>query len=202
MKFLIAYNNDESDDVCMFFRFCGEEMEFNLVERSLDSVVLNPPLLTNANLLSYLPVCQVCFIANHGDSKSIAGSDGDVVSIDTDNSAFSGKLLYAVSCACAKELKNSLVRDGLRSFWGYDRELKVWSGYGQFGQCCMEGIKSLMDGMTVGEAKDAMIAQYNQGISELEAQFPNDLYLAASLLDNREALVVYGEENLRLTDLE
>lgn len=34
------------------------------------------------------------------------------------------------------------------------------------------------------------------------AQYPDDKYLAAALLDNREALVVYGEDDLKLSDLE
>ena len=140
-------------------------------------------------------------MANHGDTKSIAGNNGDIVSVDTDNSLFSGKLLYAVSCSCGKELKDSLVADGLRSFWGYDNELKVWYGYPQYALSCMAGMKSLMDGKTVKEARAAMIAQFNNGIAELETQYPDNPILAADLLDDREALVVYGEDDLTLADL-
>ena len=202
MKFLIAYNNDTSEEAGGHFSFCGEEMEIDMEERGLDYVVLTPPFLTNTQLLQNLSTCQVCFVANHGDSRSIAGDKGDIVSVDTDNSLFSGKMLYAVSCLCAKQLKDSLVEDGLRSFWGYDNKLKVWYGYPQYARSCMAGIKSLIDGKTVKEAKDEMISQYNTGISELEEQYPNDPQLAAALLDNREALVVYGEDDLTLNDLE
>lgn len=201
MKFLIAYNNDTSAEAGGHFSFCGEEMEIDMLDQGLDYVVLTPPFLTNAQLLQNLPTCQVCFVANHGDSKSIAGDNGDIVSVDTDNSLFSGKLLYAVSCLCAKELKDRLVEDGLRSFWGYDNKLKVWYGYPQYARSCMAGIKSLIDGKTIKDAKDEMISQYNTGISELEEQYPNAPYLAAALLDNREALVVYGDDDLKLADL-
>lgn len=201
MKFLIAYNNDTSDAAGGHFAFCGEEIEIETEERKIEKCILTPPLLTNKHLLQNLPVCQVCFIANHGDTKSIAGNKGDIVSVDTDNSLFSGKLLYAVSCSCAKELKDSLVADGLRSFWGYDDELKVWYGYPQYALSCMAGMKSLMDGKTVKEAKTAMLAQFNNGIMELETQYPDNPILAADLLDDREALVVYGEDDLTLADL-
>lgn len=201
MRFLIAYNNDTSDAAGGHFAFCGEEMEIETEERKIEKCILTPPLLTNKHLLQNLSVCQVCFIANHGDIKSIAGNNEDIVSVDTDNSLFSGKLLYAVSCSCAKELKDSLVADGLRSFWGYDNELKVWYGYPQYAQGCMAGMMSLMDGKTVKEAKAAMLAQFNNGIEELETQYPDNPILAADLLDDREALVVYGEDDLTLADL-
>lgn len=202
MKFLIAYNNDESDKAGGYFSFCGEEMKIAMLEHSFESIVLTPPYLTNMQLLQSLPECHICFIANHGDARSIAGNNGDMVSVDTNNTLFSGKLLYAVSCTCAKELKDSLVADGLRSFWGYDNKLSIWYGYPQYARSCMAGIKSLMDGKNIKEARDEMIAQYNHDIEELEEQYPNDTYLAAALLDNREALVVFGKDDLKLSDLE
>jgi hypothetical protein len=201
MNFLIVYNNDSSDAAGGFFAFCGEEMELEAEERGLDHIVMNPPNMCNQQLLQHLPTCQVCFIANHGDAKSIAGSDGDIVSINTNNTQFSGKLLYAVSCSCAKELKNSLIKVGLQSFWGYDNELKLWYGYPQYARSCMAGIKSLMDGKNIREAKADMLEQYNNDIAELEAQYPENPILSALLLDNREALVICGDDELKLTDL-
>ena len=58
-----------------------------------------------------------------------------------------------------------------------------------------------MDGKTVREAKEDMIQQFNNDIAELESRYPDKPLLAAVLLDNREALVVYGEDNLSLKDL-
>lgn len=201
MKFLIAYNNDSGDNVSTHFVFCGEEMQSEMEARGYDNIILTSPSLTNALLLQHISSCQVCFIANHGDAKSIAGNKGDIVSVSTNNTAFAGKMLYAVSCNCGKELKDSLISDGLLSFWGYDNEFKVWIGYPQYANSCMAGIKSLMEGKTVKEAKADMIQQYNDGITELETQYPNNPILAADLLDDREALVVFGEDNLRLADL-
>ena len=151
--------------------------------------------------LQHLFDCQVCVIANHGDARSIDGDNGDLVSVDTNNKAFFGKLLYAISCTCAKELKDSLVSEGLRSFWGYDNELNVWYGYPQYARSALAGIKSLMDGNSIKEAKEHMLTQYNKDIAELEAQYPDHPELAAALLDNREALVVYGDDDLTLSDL-
>lgn len=202
MKFLIAYNNDTEDKAGGHFAFCGEEMEMAMEENGFESIVLTPPSLTNMLLLQHLPECHICFIANHGDARSIAGNNGDIVSVETNNTCFSGKLLYAVSCTCAKVLKDSLVSDGLRSFWGYDNKLNIWYGYPQYAQSCMAGMKSLIGGKTLKEAREEMISQYNHDISELEELYPNDTYLAAALLDNREALVVYGEDELKLSDLE
>lgn len=202
MRFLIAYNNDTSDSAGGHFSFCGEEMEMAMEEYGFPSIVLTPPNLTNAHLLQSLPECHICFIANHGDARSIAGNNGDIVSVDTNNTLFFGKLLYAISCTCARKLKESLVADGLRSFWGYDNKLSVWYGYPQYARSCMAGMKSLMNGKSIKEAREEMITQYNHDIVELEELYPDDTYLAAALLDNREALVVFGEDDLKLSDLE
>ena len=201
MKFLIAYNNGKTDNANTHFAFCGEEMQLEMETRGHEYVVLTPPLLTNLNLLQHLSACQVCFIANHGDTRSIAGDKGDIVSTTTNNSPFAGKLLYAVSCSCGKNLKDCLVEEGLLSFWGYNKDFKVFIGYPQYAKSCMAGIKSLMDGKTVREAKEDMIQQFNNDIAELESRYPDKPMLAAVLLDNREALVVYGEDNLSLKDL-
>lgn len=201
MRFLIAYNDDASDDACVFFKFCGEEMIFDTGDCGYESIVFTPPFLTNSILLQNITECQVCFIANHGDTKSIDGCSGDIVSVNTNNKLFAGKLLYVVSCSCAKELKDKLVSDGLLSFWGYDNELKVWNGYPQYGRCCMSGMKNLLDGKNIKEAKEAMLVQFDNDIIELEEQYPDNPILAADLLDDREALVVYGEDELKLSDL-
>ena len=201
MKFLIAYNDDPEDSAGGHFAFCGEEVLIETEDRHIPSVVLTPPSLTNAFLVQHLSDCQVCVIANHGDARSIDGNNGDLVSVDTNNKVFSGKLLYAISCTCAKELKDSLLSEGLRSFWGYDNKLHVWYGYPQYARSALAGIKSLMDGNKVKEAREQMLAQYNTDIAELEDQFPDHPELAAALLDNREALVIYGDDDLTLSDL-
>ena len=59
-----------------------------------------------------------------------------------------------------------------------------------------------MAGDKVKDAKEHMLAQYNADIAELEEQYPDHPELAAALLDNREALVVYGDDNLKLSDLQ
>ena len=192
MKFLIAYNNAGEDAAGGHFAFCGEEVLLETEVRHIQSAVLTPPSLMNTLLVQHLSGCQVCVIANHGDAKSIDGYNGDLVSVDTNNEAFSGKLLYAISCACAKELKDSLVSEGLRSFWGYDNKLHVWYGFPQYARSALAGIKSLMAGNKVKDAKEQMLSQYNTDIAELEELYPNRPELAAALLDNREALVIYG----------
>ena len=201
MKFLIAYNDNTEDLAGGFFAYCGEEIIEETENHHIDSVVLTSPSLTNTLLVQHLSDCQVCVIANHGDARSIDGDNENIVSVDTNNRVFFGKLLYAISCTCAQELKDSLASEGLRSFWGYDNELHIWYGYPQYARCALAGIKSLMAGNKVKDAKEQVIAQYNADIAELEEQYPDHPELAAALLDNREALVIFGDDELKLSDL-
>ncbi len=201
MKILIAYNDNTDDSAGGFFACCGEEILEETENRHIDSTVLTPPFLTNTLLVRHLYDCNVCVIANHGDARSIDGDNGDLVSVDTNNRAFFGKLLYAISCTCAQKLKDRLASEGLRSFWGYDHELHVWYGYPQYARSALAGIKSLMAGDKVKDAKEHMLAQYNADITELEELYPDRPELAAALLDNREALVIYGDDELKFSDL-
>ena len=41
----------------------------------------------------------------------------------------------------------------------------------------------------------------HEKIAELEEQYPDHPELAAALLDNREALVIFGDDELKLSDL-
>ena len=85
----------------------------------------------------------------------------------------------------------------LQSFWGYDNELKLWFGYSQFAHSCMAGIKSLMDGKTRREAKANMLNHQNNDIAEHETRYAEPP-LSDMLLDNREVLVICGEDQLKL----
>lgn len=54
---------------------------------------------------------------------------------------------------------------------------------------------------SIKEAKADMLTQFNADIEELETHYPDNPILSATLLDNREALVICGDDDLRLTDL-
>lgn len=113
-----------------------------------------------------------CVIAAHGDERSIANEKNkDIVSTDTDNSIYNNKLLYAISCSCAKQLKGSLMENGLKSFWGYQNKLNFWPGYPIYVKCAVSGMVSLIEGKTIKEAKEDMLAQYDSSIVELSADY-------------------------------
>ncbi len=201
MGMLIAYNDAPTEELSGFFEFCAEEIDNTCQINNIITTLLTPPQLRYASLASILENHTVCVIAAHGDERSIANEiNEDIVSIGTDNRIFRRKLLYAISCSCAKELKNNLEENGLASFWGYSKKFNVWSGYVQYAQCAISGILSLIEGKTIKEAREIMLSEYDSAIAELASTESNP-FVAANLLDNKESLVITGDENLTLKDL-
>lgn len=201
MKIIIAYNNDQQDLLSGFFESCAEEIESACRLMQVETTCLTPPHLDYPSVAAILNDHSACVIAAHGDEKSIANEKNkDIVSMDTDNGIFNNKLLYAISCSCAKQLKGCLIENGLKSFWGYQNELNFWPGYPIYVKCAVSGMVRLIEGKTIKEAKENMLAQYDSSIGELTAMGTDPL-VAAYLLDNKESLVVTGEDNLTLDDL-
>lgn len=201
MKILIAYNNDQWDQLSGFFESCAEEIESVCKTKQIKTTCLTPPHLDYSSIAEILNDFPACVIAAHGDERSIANEKNkDIVSTDTDNSIYNNKLLYAISCSCAKQLKGSLMENGLKSFWGYQNKLNFWSGYPSYVKCAVSGMVSLIEGKTIKEAKEDMLAQYDSSIVELSAT-ETDPLVAAYLLDNKESLVITGDDNLTIDDL-
>jgi hypothetical protein len=63
----------------------------------------------------------------------------------------------------------------------------------------MAGLKSFLNGDTLGIAKEKMIAAYNNQIALLDK---TDKMAAVDLLHNRESLVFEGDDNLLFSDLQ
>ena len=112
MRLLIAYNNDSTDNGSTHFSFCGEEMEIEAEMRQIEKVVLTPPDMTYTHLMEHLPTCQVCFIASHGDTKSIANEKNEDVALfkkhAIDYIQASEQRLQDAWCSMKDELKSKI----------------------------------------------------------------------------------------------
>ena len=196
-KVIAGCCNDANIPLHDFFDFCADVIVDECQERGVSVEKVSSPNLTYNNVISKVPSAEMSCIAAHGDDKSIGNErKQDVISTSTNNGAFRGKVMYAIACSCAKELKANLFDNGLSAFFGYNDDLVIQEGYGEFGQCAVEGALSLIRGNNLQQAKADMIKKYQDCIDALDSDSPE---ISPFLNDNLEHLVIEGPDNLTLS---
>ena len=199
-KVLIAYNNDSETVLHDFFESCADEAKQICFDNDIEYSSVCPPDFNEQNVISVMPEQHLCFLASHGDADGIYNEKEEpVVSICTTNYNFNGKGFYSVACSCAQNLYPHINAMGARLFVGYKDILRVKGELGPFVNSAMAGLKSFLAGDSAKEAKDKMLAEYDNQIASLEG---TNHWAAKFLVHNKEALVFNGEETLTFLDLQ
>lgn len=198
-KVLIAFNNDVSEENRQFFEAYATDVRNYCYANRHDVEILCPPNLTEDNFMRLAGNCVVCYVASHGTTDSVVNEKWDpFVSIRTTNYNLAGKCFFAVSCNCAGELRAELLRIGLKLFVGYRNEYTDYIGSDEFQICANSGLKFFINGCTVAEMRKHMEAEYDKYFDILNQR---SAIMADALLDNKEALVIDGEDALTINDL-
>jgi hypothetical protein len=193
---LIACNNADSVDLHNFLQSCADLARQQCVDFNHNYSFVEPPHLTEQEVISPMPYHQICLIAAHGDADGVYNENHeDVVTTRTINYNFEGKGFYSVSCLCAQNLRIELMRIGLKLFVGYNIPFCVGDDEDLFCECALEGFKSILNGNSKKVAHKAMLDKYDEVIKT--ASFEDKI----KLLRNKEHLVFDGEDNLLLSDL-
>lgn len=190
---LIAYNNMPGVGLYDFFENCSDNLKQKCIETHHKYSSLTPPSLVNDLIRPMVVTHDVCYIAAHGDSDGIVNENEDYfVSVNTINYDFQEKIVYSVSCKAGQNLKENMIRMGVKLFVGYNDDLIIGTSEDIFVKCANSGINSILDGNEFGIAKEHMINTYNDAIDN--ATFIDGLYL----LNNREHLVFEGDMNAKI----
>ena len=185
---LIACNNVPGVILYDFFENCSDSLKQKCIDTNHQYTSLTPPNLVNDMIRQMVPNHDICYIATHGDTNGVINDNGDYfLSINTINYDFRNKILYSISCFTGQNLKDNMIRMGVRLFVGYDDNLIIGENENIFVECVNSGIKSILDGNEFGIAKEHMINTYNLAIDN--ACFFDGLYL----LNNREHLIFEGD---------
>ncbi len=199
VKVLIAYNDDINESSRNFFDDCATDIRNFCIEKGVEYQIVKSPKLVEQEIMSLVLNTQICYIASHGKIDAIINENcDDVISTKTTNYNLAGKALFAVSCCCAEILKDELLRIGLKLFVGYKTNYTEFPGYDEFYITANSGIKAFMDGSSVSEMRKAMYKSYDECYKLLDIK---SSLAADALLDNREGLVIEGEETLCLYNL-
>ena len=199
VKVLIAYNNDINESSRNFFEDCAVDIRNLCYIKGIECQLLTPPKLREQEMMEYIYNSQICYIASHGRIDAIVNEKSeDVISTITTNYNFNGKALFAISCYCAQMLKDELMKIGLKLFVGYKSNYTEFPGYEEFYITANSGIKVFLEGASVSDMRNEMFKSFDDCYRTLDLK---SSLAADALLDNKEGLIIDGDDQLCLCDL-
>ena len=135
---------------------------------------------------------------SHGSKDSLLkAAQTEYVSIAKNGVAFKGGFVYTFSCSSGEELGRDLILNECQCFIGYSKTVYVWSNFfNPFIECANHGLIEFFNGLATSEALNSMIQKYNDEIDKMKDIDP---LVAATLVDNRRALIMHGN-NVSLND--
>lgn len=148
--------------------------------------------------LQQLEAFKFIFIAySHGSDSELVANRIAYVKSGHNSSKFTNALFYTNACSSGKNLGKKLVAEGCSAFIGYAEEINVSITYRQaFINCDNSGLFFFFgEDVSIFEAFEKMKNYFTHQADKLP---PFD---RAELIYARDALVFYGNRDLKITDL-
>lgn len=195
---IISYNNDCTEENRWFFESCADETKQCALDRKIAYKTIVPPNLSAEEVKQHITSCGNGFIFSaymHGHEKGIVNErNEDIVSDEINPELFGGNVFYTFSCQCGNQLQETLIQNNLALFWGYKSDTNILPRE-EFVECAVEGIKQFLAGKTVEESRKAMEKKY------IDNHYKIGGIYGALLLDNKDNMVVIGNESLTINDI-
>ena len=137
----------------------------------------------------------------HGNENSLVANGSRFITVDNDTSFFNNSFFYTNSCLSGKVLGPELIKQNCKVFIGYDSTITAFKNENSNISLKCDNIGILLfltSDITAYDAYFAMIKLYTQEYDKLLAN--GDPLSAGLLIQNREALVFYGEKELKKED--
>lgn len=201
---LLVYDNQD-EDLGSFFQKCGEEVskvcELNKnieIQKISDGVVFSMLVPMRAGEINSKKFIFVSF--THGSETELLQNSDPFVSINDDKNCLRNSFAYCFACSAGKSLGANLIKEDTLSFIGYKSEISIQTLFNRedlFVECAVAGINAFVKGKTVKESFDITVAKYNTNIDKI---YTEDMPTASLLMENRDGLILHGNQNLCIDD--
>lgn len=192
---------DEADaKLGVFFNICIEDLNIFFGTTTIKPILLNSAKLNDLSVqLTTQPLETFIFGAySHGGKNCLVKSNISYVSTTINNTCFNNTFFYTFSCSSGYELGLNLIENGCLCFIGYNKIISIWIGHIQpFVICANHGLKLFYNGINTFQIVNQMKDQYN---IEIDILYPKDFMIASVLRENRDALVLHGN-NINISHL-
>ena len=198
---LIVFDENE-EKLGYFFKLCREDLDtfFNDLVFEIDIVsngVFSIIIKAKTDNLKQEPFIFSAF--THGDNDSLLqDAHHPYITITDDLSSFDNSFIYAYACKSGDILGQEFINFGSKCFIGYNRTISIWNTWMKpFVNTATYGLKLFYNGSTVNDVYNKIKELYNEEIDKL---YKNDFVIASILMENRDALVIYGDKNLDINN--
>ncbi len=202
IKTILLYDN-EDERLGDFFCLCANKYQYlhnsyfsqnAIIEyksnSSKNEIELSVSKYNNSNFLfiSYL----------HGADDAMYMSNEIIIS-DENAYLFANAFCYTFSCYCGKHLATRLLDNGARVFWGYiDKAYTITDYEDDFAELAISGLNHFLQNVSIENAYNKVKKEYT---TKMDAVYQENFFVAATLLHNRDSMVVLGDTNISIADL-
>lgn len=197
---VLAFDTDDSD-LGSFFSNCKSDMEqfFEKLDCTVD--IICDENLTDLSIKSKLEALETCIFAAYshgGEDCLVVSATTPYISTELNNTLFGSSFFYTWSCSTAIDLGLNLIENNCLCFIGYKGEVGIWSTeHEPFMIAANHGLKLFFKNIGTEEIILLMKEEYDNQIDEL---YKFNFLAAAILIDNRDALTLYGK-NITISEL-
>ena len=192
---------DELDKVLgSFFQSCKENLDSFFTETAIQPTFLNSNKLNDLAIeIVTQDISSFIFGAYSHGRKDCLLKSARIPYVSKNNSTnFKKSFCYTFSCSSGRELGTNLIDNGCHCFIGYKDIIAIWSTYTKpFVECANYGLIQFFNGEESHIIINLMKDKYNKEIDDL---YKKDYLIASILMENRNALVLYGD-NINITHI-
>ena len=146
----------------------------------------------------------VFVVFSHGNENACVAGGANYID-GSSAGTFSKSLFYSTACLNGKELGANLVNGGCMAFVGFTEESNAFCKVDEqetFIRCDLACLFSFLgnEGKTLRDAMTDAISYYNMQIDKLDSFW--DVLFKGALIENREALTLLGNKDLKREDLD
>ncbi len=187
---------DEKDkDLGNFFSMCREDLEEFFYQKEISPDIIDknsifeivlPFKIANFNSEKFV------FAAfTHGDKSNLLQSGiNPYVSTSSNLEIFKDSFFYTFACEAGEILGKELINAGCQCFIGYNKKTYIWNTFQRpFVDTAIYGLKLFYEGEYTKSIFLKIKERYNQEIDKI---YKTDFLIASILMDNRDALVLHG----------
>ena len=179
-KFLYLHN-------ALYNQCVGAEHNSENCEKETIEAVLSAYNNSNFLFVSFL----------HGNEDAMYITNEEIVSA-SNAYFFTNAFCYTFSCYCGKSLAAKLLESGACVFWGYnDKAYSITDYEEDFAELAISGLTHFLQNESVDNAFNKVRDEYTR---KIDALYQENFFVAATLLHNKESMVVCGNKNLTVSD--
>ncbi len=154
----------------------------------------------NTNIINSKPFLFVSY--SHGsEDELLKNGITPFLSIDYEVESLKNAFAYCYACKAGRNLGIELCENGALCFIGYNENVTIQTYFGaegSFVECAICGVQFFIEGNSSGQTLIMIKEKYTSFMDDF---YIKDMLTASLFMQNRDALVLHGDSELSINDL-